>query len=94
MKYLKYFLLGLFFGILLAKSQAISWFRIQEMFRFQSFHMFGIFFTAIPVAMISVFLIRRFRLKTLSGEEVPAFRKKNTITDTSLADLCLELVGL
>ena len=57
------FCLEVFLGFVLTKSQAISWFRIQEMFRFQSFHMFGLFFTAIPAGMISVFLIRRFQLK-------------------------------
>ena len=70
MKYFKYLLLGIFFGLVLTKSEAISWFRIQEMFRFQGFHMFGLFLTAIPVGMISVFLIRRFKWKTLTGEEI------------------------
>jgi hypothetical protein len=61
---------GLFFGILLVKAEVISWFRIQEMFRFQGFHMFGIFATALPVAIISVQLIKRRGARTLSGEPV------------------------
>ncbi len=60
----------MFLGIVLTKAEAISWFRIQEMFRFQSFHMYGLFATAIPIGMLSVYLIRRFRLKTLQGEDV------------------------
>lgn len=65
-----YFAVGLFFGILLVKAEVISWFRIQEMFRFQGFHMFGIFATALPVAIISVQLIKRRGVRTLSGEPV------------------------
>lgn len=75
MKYSKYLLLGIFFGLVLTKSEAISWFRIQEMFRFQGFHMFGLFLTAIPVGMISVYLIRRFKWKALTGEEIDPPKK-------------------
>lgn len=52
------------------KAEIISWFRIQEMFRLQSFHMHGVIGSAVMVGMISVFLIKRFNIKTLSGEEV------------------------
>lgn len=67
---LKYALIGLIFGIVFIKSEVISWFRIQEMFRFQSFHMFGIIGSAIAVGMLSIFLIRKLGLKTIYGEEV------------------------
>lgn len=70
MKNLKYLLVGIFFGIVLTKGEAISWFRIQEMFRFESFHMFGIFMTAIPVGAISLLIIRKLNLKTAEGEPV------------------------
>ena len=70
MKYLKFLFIGMYLGIVLTKAEAISWFRIQEMFRFQSFHMYGLFATAIPIGMLSVFLIRRFKLKTIQGEEI------------------------
>ena len=66
----KYLLLGTWFGILLTKSQALSWFRIQEMFRFHAFHMYGIIGMAIVVGIISVFLIKKFRLKSLNGEQI------------------------
>jgi uncharacterized protein len=67
---IKYLFAGVFFGIVLVKSEVISWFRIQEMFRLQAFHMYGIIGSAIVVGMISVFIIRYFNIKTIIGEEV------------------------
>ncbi|QDH79504.1 transporter [Echinicola soli] len=66
----KYLLVGMFFGIVLVKAEVISWFRIQEMFRLQSFHMYGVIGAAVAVGMLSVFLIRKFDIKTISGEKV------------------------
>ena len=62
-----YFIIGLLFGVVLTKGEVISWFRIQEMFRFQGFHMFGIFATALPTAILTVQLLKRGRLRALSG---------------------------
>jgi len=70
MKYLKYLLVGTGFGFVLTKSEAVSWFRIQEMFRFQSFHMYGLMFSAVLVAMVSIQLIKRFQVRTISGEPI------------------------
>lgn len=70
MKNLKYLILGIAFGIVLTRSEAISWFRIQEMFRFQGFQIYGIFMTAVPVGMLCVWLIKRFQFKTISGEPI------------------------
>ncbi|MDQ7040167.1 MAG: YeeE/YedE thiosulfate transporter family protein [Rhodothermus sp.] len=67
---LAYLLLGIFFGIVLIKSEVASWFRIQEMFRFQSFHMYGVIGSAVVVAGLSIQLIKRFRLKTIHGEPI------------------------
>lgn len=67
---LKFLLAGMFFGFLLIKAEVISWFRIQEMFRFQSFHMFGIIGSAIMVGMVSILLIKKFKLKTISGDPI------------------------
>jgi len=69
-KNLKFMIIGVFFGITLVKAEIISWFRIQEMFRFDSFHMYGVIGTAIIVGTISVFIIRQFNLKTISGQEI------------------------
>jgi uncharacterized protein len=65
-----YLVLGTIFGIVLTKGEAISWFRIQEMFRFQGFHMYGLFATAIPVAFAGVQLLRRRDARTRHGEPI------------------------
>lgn len=69
-KNLSYLILGLGFGLVIFKSEAMTWYRIQEMFRFQSFHMYGIFACILAVGMISVFLIRKFNLKTVDHQEI------------------------
>jgi uncharacterized membrane protein YedE/YeeE len=68
--YLRYLLAGIGFGFVLTKSEAISWFRIQEMFRFQSFHMYGLILSALLVGLVSVQLIKRFKVRTLSGDPI------------------------
>lgn len=65
-----YLLIGIVFGIVLVKSEAVSWYRIQEMFRFQAFHMYGIIGAAVAVAAISVQIIKRFNVKTIGGESI------------------------
>ena len=70
MKIIKFLLVGILFGIIMAKSEAVSWYRIQEMFRLQSFHMYGVIGTAVVVATISTLLIKKFKIKTISGEDV------------------------
>jgi uncharacterized protein len=70
MKFLKYVITGILFGVVMVKSEAISWFRIQEMFRFQSFHMYGIIGTAVIIGATAVYLIKKFRMKDLSGTPI------------------------
>ncbi|HXI00106.1 MAG TPA: DUF6691 family protein [Sphingobacteriaceae bacterium] len=70
MSNLKYLVVGSLFGIVLVKAEVISWFRIQEMFHLQSFHMFGIIGSAIITGMFSVLLIKHFNIKTFNGEPV------------------------
>jgi uncharacterized protein len=72
---LKYALVGVIFGIVFVKAQIISWFRIQEMFRFESFHMYGVIGSAVLVGLVSVLLIKRFKVKTIYGEAIE-FRPK------------------
>ena len=67
---LKYIPVGIFFGIVFVKSEVVSWFRIQEMFRLASFHMYGIIGTAVVVATISTLIIKKFKIKTIQGEDV------------------------
>lgn len=66
----KYLVVGLPFGIVLVKAEIISWFRIQEMFRLQSIHMYGVIGSAVVVGAISVWIIRRFNVKTIYGEQI------------------------
>lgn len=75
MKKVVYMLLGVVFGLALTKSEAISWYRIQEMFHFQSFHMYGIFMTAVPVAAVSVLLLRKLKATSLDGQVIDIPRK-------------------
>lgn len=76
MKNIKFLLIGAIFGMVLTKTEAVSWFRIQEMFRFQSFHMYGIIGSAVVVGLISVQLLKRFNVKTLDGEAIVIPDKK------------------
>ena len=62
---LKYAVAGILFGIILVKAEVISWFRVQEMFRFQSFHMFGVIGSAVVVGIISVLIIKKYKIKTI-----------------------------
>jgi uncharacterized membrane protein YedE/YeeE len=67
---LKYLVVGILFGIIFVKAEIISWFRIQEMFRLQSFHMYGVIGSAVVTGAISVWLIKKFHIKTIYGEEI------------------------
>jgi uncharacterized membrane protein YedE/YeeE len=71
----KYLFVGILFGIILVKSEVISWFRIQEMFRLQSFHMYGVIGSAITVGMLSIWLIKKFKIKTIYGEPIEILKK-------------------
>jgi uncharacterized membrane protein YedE/YeeE len=70
MKNLIYLFVGVVFGLALTKGEAISWFRMQEMFHFQSFHMYGIFMTAVPIGAISIFILQRGKLRARNGEAI------------------------
>ncbi|MGG7662080.1 DUF6691 family protein [Dyadobacter sp. BHUBP1] len=72
----KYLIVGVLFGIVFVKAEVISWFRIQEMFRIQSFHMYGIIGSAVLIGALSVWLIKTFKIKTIHGEEITFSDKK------------------
>ena len=65
MKNISFFAVGIFFGIVMTKSEAISWFRIHEMFRFESFHMYGIIGTAVVLGALFMWAMKKFNVKTL-----------------------------
>lgn len=73
---LKFAAAGILFGIVLIKSEVISWFRIQEMFRLQSFHMYGVIGSAIVVGIISIFIIKKFKIKSIDAEDIRIDSKK------------------
>lgn len=79
MNKLKFLLLGFIFGFILIKAEVISWFRIQEMFKFQAFHMYGIIGIAVMVGVLSVFLIKKYNVKTITGDEIKIEPKKFSI---------------
>ena len=78
MKFIKFLIVGILFGIVMAKSQALSWYRIQEMFRFQSFHMYGIIGTAVVLGVIGTALIKRFKINDVQGEPINFVPKDKT----------------
>lgn len=80
MKYIKFLLLGVFFGIVLTKSQVISWYRIFEMFQFQSFHMYGVIGSAVVLGAIIVALIKKYKVKSIEGEPINITPKDMSVT--------------
>lgn len=65
-----YLLIGIVFGITMFKSEAASWFRIYEMFKFESFHMYGIIGSALIIGIVMVQLIKRLNIKSIYGEKI------------------------
>lgn len=70
MKFLRYLFIGIIFGIVLTKSEAVSWYRIFEMFRFHSFHMYGIIMVAVGIGLLGVQLIKRLKVKDINGDRI------------------------
>jgi len=76
MKNLKFLILGIFFGIILSKSEAISWYRIYEMFKFQSFHMYGIIGSAVTISMVLMYFFKKGIIKDYLGNKISIKEKK------------------
>ena len=79
MKFIKFLLVGIFFGIVLVKSEAVSWYRIFEMFKFQSFHMYGIIGSAVAIGVVGIFFIKKFKVKSIAGEPINLAPKNKSI---------------
>ena len=75
MKAIKYILTGILFGIIMTKSEAVSWYRIQEMFRFQAIFMYGIIGTAVILGIILIAIIKKYRLKDVAGMSIQFIHK-------------------
>lgn len=80
MKFIKFLFVGIFFGIVLVKSEAVSWYRIFEMFKFQSFHMYGIIGSAVTLGIIGVYIMKKSSLKSIEGKEIVLPPKNKSIT--------------
>ena len=76
MKVLKYIIAGFVFGIVLTKSEAVSWYRIYEMFQFQSFHMYGIIMVAIATGIIGIQIIKKYKLRNIDGAHINIAEKE------------------
>ena len=79
MKFIKFLIAGILFGVIMTKSEAISWYRIQEMFRFQAFQMYGIIGTAVMLGIIGVTIIKRFKLKDMYGSTIQFHPKEKSV---------------
>lgn len=91
MKNLAFFFIGTFFGIVLIKSEAASWFRIYEMFQFESFHMYGIIGSAVTLGILLMQIIQRGKVKSISGEEISVAPKKKTFKANAIGGLMFGL---
>lgn len=75
----KFYLVGVLFGIVMTKSEVISWYRIYEMFSFQSFHMYGIIGTAVVLGALITFLIKKYQFKTYKGTQIQFTPKEKSV---------------
>jgi hypothetical protein len=91
MKYIKYILVGILFGITLSKSEVISWYRIYEMFKLQSFHMFGVIGSAVAIGVILMYLFKSEKLKTYTGKPIVVEPKKKGIPRNLLGGIIFGL---
>jgi uncharacterized protein len=76
MRYIKYLVAGILFGIILVKSEVINWYRIQEMFRLQDYYLFAVMGSAIATGILSVWIIKKFKVKTVEGKPITIVQKK------------------
>ncbi len=80
MKYFKFLFVGIFFGIVLSKSEVISWYRIYEMFKFESFHMYGVIGSAVVVGIFIMYFFKNKTLKTYQGDIIEVDDKKKGVS--------------
>lgn len=79
MKFIKFLIVGILFGIIMSKAEIISWYRIYEMFRFESFHMYGVIGSAVMLGLLSVQLIKKYKVKNIHGQEIKFTPKTKSI---------------
>lgn len=91
MKNLKFLFVGIFFGIILSKAEIISWYRIYEMFKFQSFHMYGVIGSAVITGMILFYFFNKGTIKTYVGEKIKIEPKKKGFARNSIGGIIFGL---
>jgi hypothetical protein len=91
MNVIKYLFVGFVFGIVLTKAEAISWYRIYEMFLFQSFHMYGIIMAAVVTGVIGIQIIKRNNLKDISGNPIEILDKEQGSVRYWIGGICFGL---
>ena len=91
MKYLKFLLVGVFFGIILFKAEVVSWFRIYEMFKFQSFHMYGVIGSVVVIGLIVMYFFKKEKLKTFEGKPVYIEPKKKGVSSNLIGGIIFGL---
>ena len=89
MKNIKFLIVGILFGIVLSKAEVISWYRIYEMFKFQSFHMYGVIGTAVVLGMIIMYFFKKGRIKTYLGDKITVEPKKKALHEIFSVELYL-----
>ncbi len=80
MKYIKFLLTGILFGIIMTKAEIISWYRIYEMFRFESFHMYGVIGTAVIIGIFMVQVVKRVQMQDIKGKRISFYPKNKSVT--------------
>mgnify|MGYP001205019420 FL=1 len=91
MKYIKFLLIGVLFGITLSKAEVISWFRIYEMFKLQSFHMYGVIGSAVAIGIVVIHFFKNERLKTYQGKPIFVEPKKKGVSRNLLGGIIFGL---
>lgn len=91
MKFLKFVFSGILFGIILTKSEVISWYRIYEMFRFESFHMYGVIGSAVFLGIIGIAIIKKYRLKNIDGNPIIVIPKEKKVIKPLLGGIIFGL---
>ena len=76
MKFIKFLLVGIVFGIVLSKAEVISWYRIIEMFRFESFHMYGVIGTAVLTGILGIQILKKWQIKSIEGKNIEIMPKE------------------
>ncbi len=91
MKYIKFVALGILFGIVMAKAEVISWYRIYEMFRFEAFHMYGIIGSAVILGVLGTYLMKNRKIRSMDGNQIEFPPKNMSIPRYLIGGICFGL---